>query len=78
MRGRDDVASERTDFIDVVPRQPLAISRFWWQRLALVVFAVALQLDLYTNSGYSWHFFADAASLLVGQHPPGMLDWQVS
>ena len=78
MRGRDDVASERTDFIDVVPdpisgtRRPLAISRFWWQRLALVVFAVALQLDLYNNSGYSWHFFADAASLLVGQHPPGM------
>jgi len=80
LRSRDDI--ERTDLIEtdfiepgatVSFRRPLAISRFWWQRLALVVLAVALQVDLYTNSGYSWHFFADAASLLVGQHPPGMV-----
>ncbi|HEX3784779.1 MAG TPA: hypothetical protein VHX38_34395 [Pseudonocardiaceae bacterium] len=37
--------------------------------IALATVAVGLQLVLYRNSGYSWHFFAEAASLLIGQHP---------
>lgn len=40
---------------------------------ALAILAVGLQLILYTHSGYSWHFFAEAAALLIGQHPPGDL-----
>jgi hypothetical protein len=39
--------------------------------IALAAIAVGLQLLLYRNSGYSWHFFAEAASLLIGQHPAG-------
>lgn len=31
-----------------------------------------LHVALYSNSGYSWHFFADGATLLIGGHPPGM------
>jgi hypothetical protein len=73
LRGRHDVDPERTDFIAGEPAdgRPLAISRHWVQRLVLILFAVALQLDLYNNSGYSWHFFTDGASLLIGQHPAG-------
>ncbi|HEV3357374.1 MAG TPA: hypothetical protein VG247_11320 [Pseudonocardiaceae bacterium] len=40
-----------------------------WITLAAV--AIGLQLVLYRYSGYSWHFFAEAAALLIGQHPPG-------
>jgi hypothetical protein len=55
------------------PRSPTPVaSRHWWQRSLLVLLAVALQLALYTNSGFSWHFFMDAGSLLLGQHPPGL------
>ncbi|HEY4023456.1 MAG TPA: hypothetical protein VGM75_32560 [Pseudonocardiaceae bacterium] len=39
--------------------------------LALIAIAIVLQLLLYRNSGYSWHFFTEAASLLIGQHPAG-------
>ena len=39
--------------------------------IALAAVAIGLQLVLYRNSGYSWHFFAEAASLLIGQHPAG-------
>jgi hypothetical protein len=76
LRGWDDVDAERTDFIDVTPTEgrlaAVPISRHWWQRSVLLLWAVALQLDLYNNSGYSWHFFVDGGSLLIGQHPPGM------
>ena len=39
--------------------------------ITLVAVAIGLQLVLYRYSGYSWHFFAEAAALLIGQHPPG-------
>ena len=39
--------------------------------ITLVCVAIGLQLVLYRNSGYSWHFFAEAAALLIGQHPAG-------
>jgi hypothetical protein len=42
-----------------------------WYRWILALWTLLLQQILYTNSGYSWHFFADAASLFLGQHPPG-------
>lgn len=42
-----------------------------WYRPAIALLALLFQLILYTNSGYSWHYFADAASLFLGQHPPG-------
>jgi hypothetical protein len=35
------------------------------------VWTVLLQLLLYTNSGSSWHYFEDGATLLLGGHPPG-------
>ncbi|HJP77366.1 MAG TPA: hypothetical protein VJ914_24065 [Pseudonocardiaceae bacterium] len=41
--------------------------------ITLVILAVGLQLVLYTHSGYSWHYFTEAASLLIGQNPPGDL-----
>jgi hypothetical protein len=42
-----------------------------WYRPLLGLWALLLQQILYANSGYSWHFFADAASLFLGQHPAG-------
>lgn len=53
-----------------------ALVRSWpvgarWYRPVLALWALLLQQVLYNNSGYSWHFFADAAALLFGQHPPG-------
>ena len=39
--------------------------------VALATVAIGLQLLLYRNSGYSWHFFAEAAALLIGAHPAG-------
>lgn len=42
-----------------------------WYRPALALWALLLQNILYDNGGYSWHYFADAAALFVGQHPPG-------
>jgi branched-subunit amino acid transport protein len=42
-----------------------------WYRPILALWALLVQQVLYANSGYSWHFFADAASLLFGHHPPG-------
>lgn len=42
-----------------------------WYRPILALWALVLQQVLYNNSGYSWHFFADASALLFGQHPPG-------
>lgn len=44
----------------------------WWYRAPLLLCAVVLQVVLYSNSGYSWHFFADSGTLLLGGHPPGM------
>lgn len=41
--------------------------------IALAILAVGLQLVLYPHSGYSWHYFTEAATLLIGQHPPGDL-----
>lgn len=45
----------------------------WSYRAPLLLWALLLQLILYTNSGYSWHFFADGATLLLGGHPPGLV-----
>ena len=39
--------------------------------IALAAIAIGLQLLLYRDSGYSWHYFTEAASLLIGQHPAG-------
>jgi hypothetical protein len=44
----------------------------WWYRAPLLLWAVLLQVVWYSNSGYSWHFFADGGTLLLGGHPPGM------
>lgn len=44
----------------------------WTYRVPLSLWAVLLQLILYRNSGYSWHFFSDGGTLLLGGHPPGM------
>lgn len=70
----DGADPERTDIIERPIQHPVAvISRHWWQRSALVLWAIVLQLDLYGNSGYSWHFFLDGGALLIGQHPDGMV-----
>jgi hypothetical protein len=50
---------------------PVGISP-WWHRVPLVLWTFVLQVVLYSNSGQSWHFFADGAVLLLGGHPPGL------
>ena len=45
----------------------------WCYRAPLFLWALVLQLVLYGNSGYSWHFFSDGGTLLLGGHPPGMV-----
>jgi hypothetical protein len=42
-----------------------------WHLTLLAGLAFGLHIWLYRNGGYSWHYFADGASLLFGQHPPG-------
>lgn len=42
-----------------------------WYRPILALWGLLVQQVLYANSGYSWHFFADASSLLFGGHPQG-------
>ena len=44
----------------------------WIYRAPLLLWTLLLQLILYSNSGYSWHFFAEGGTLLLGGHPPGM------
>jgi uncharacterized membrane protein len=51
------------------PETTLARPLYW---TVLACCAVLLQVILFSNSGYSWHFFAEAAQLLIGQHPTGM------
>jgi Glycosyltransferase family 87 len=43
----------------------------WLCGAVLVCWAELLQTVLYSNSGYSWHFFTEGAALLLGQHPAG-------
>jgi hypothetical protein len=52
-------------------RLPAMVGPARWYRPILALWGLLLQQILYNNSGYSWHFFADAATLLVGGHPPG-------
>lgn len=39
-----------------------------------MVWAEVLQIVLYSNSGYSWHFLDDGVTLLFGGHPAGMIE----
>lgn len=64
---------------DELPQPPTVVRRLllpgttavWWYRPALALWGMLLLLILYTNSGYSWHFFSDAAALFLGDHPQG-------
>lgn len=53
-------------------RQPRSKRGSWSYRAPLLLWTLLLQLILYSNSGYSWHFFADGGTLLLGGHPLGM------
>lgn len=49
-------------------------TRFWrlpWHHLLLVAWAARWYATLLGNGGLSWHFFAEAGRLFVGQHWPG-------
>ena len=50
-------------------REQIVPRRLYWT--VLVCWTILLQTWLYNNSGSSWHYFADGAALLQGQHPPG-------
>ncbi|HEY4458175.1 MAG TPA: hypothetical protein VGN81_27925, partial [Pseudonocardiaceae bacterium] len=75
----DDAGEPTEPFIEPVPQpvprsvpQPVPKRGSWSYRAPLLLWTLLLQLILYSNSGYSWHFFADGGTLLLGGHPPGM------
>lgn len=55
------------------PARATALAAHPWHLTLLAGLAFALHIALARTGGYSWHFFADGASLLFGQHPPGMV-----
>jgi hypothetical protein len=52
----------------VQTRQPTNVARLCYWAI-LICWAELLLVLLYSNSGYSWHFFAEGAALLLGGHP---------
>ncbi|HEX4221189.1 MAG TPA: hypothetical protein VHZ97_02370 [Pseudonocardiaceae bacterium] len=65
-------ATEPTEpFLKPVSR-PRPGSNPWSYRAPLLLWTLLLQLILYRNSGYSWHFFSDGGTLILGGHPPGL------